>query len=417
MGGRRAEARRPRGRVSPAAASRIVVPAPGALSTPTSPPWPSTIAFTTVRPSPAPATDRSSRVRRPGEALEDALLVLGGIPGPSSATSTTACSPRSDDGDLDVAALAGELHGVGDEVVEDLCAAVAVAEERADGLGVEHERRPWPLGLGPGGLDRVGRDRAEVDLRARELEPPASAWATNSRSPTRRSIRRALRSTTSRKRRTSGESGSRAVEHEVDVADDRRQRRAQLVRDEREHLVLQPLGLALRGDVAQHDDPPRVGVRRRSPAARSSAPGAGRCRRRRARRGAPRTGRRRTSRTGTPSASSVAHRLVLHEHLAGRGRAARSRPASRRARRARGAPRAASPRRPAGGRTRRRRRRRAAAARSPLRLRPVRRAEAAERRDGEHGVPSRSGTWISRATRVGPGQALHLHRRRRRAPR
>ena len=41
---------------------------------------------------------------------------------------------------------------------------------------------------------------------------------------------------------------------QLEVADDRGQRRAQLVRDEGEELVLQALGLALGGDVAQDDE-------------------------------------------------------------------------------------------------------------------------------------------------------------------
>ena len=44
------------------------------------------------------------------------------------------------------------------------------------------------------------------------------------------------------------------VEDEVEVADDRRQRGAELVADEGEELVLQAFGLPLAGDVAQDDD-------------------------------------------------------------------------------------------------------------------------------------------------------------------
>ena len=46
------------------------------------------------------------------------------------------------------------------------------------------------------------------------------------------------------------------AEHQLDVAEDRGQRRAQLVRDEREEVLLRALGLALAGDVAHDEQPP-----------------------------------------------------------------------------------------------------------------------------------------------------------------
>ncbi len=58
-----------------------------------------------------------------------------------------------------------------------------------------------------------------------------------------------------------------ARQQQLGVAEDRRERRAQLVRDDRDELGLQPVGLALAGDIAHHPQPagqaPQAVARRR----------------------------------------------------------------------------------------------------------------------------------------------------------
>ena len=112
------------------------------------------------------------------------------------------------------------------------------------GAGGEGERDALCLGLRASGLDALRGDRAQIERRPRgracrprpgeeeqvadEVEEPVRVALDDAQEP-------AL---------LVGQVAGLAVEQELGVAPDRRQRRAQLVRDERDELVLQPVELA-----------------------------------------------------------------------------------------------------------------------------------------------------------------------------
>ncbi len=76
------------------------------------------------------------------------------------------------------------------------------------------------------------------------LNSPASALDTNNMSPTRRSWRFALRSVISRKRRCCSVSLPASRPAAGPCSDDRRQRRAELMRDGCEELIFRTVGLS-----------------------------------------------------------------------------------------------------------------------------------------------------------------------------
>ena len=88
-------------------------------------------------------------------------------------------------------------------------------------------------------------DRGELDtLCSSSTSLPVPIWLMKSRSSTSASRRLALRSTISRKSRAARvRAGGIVVDEQVEVAADRRERRPQLVRDEGDELVLQPVEL------------------------------------------------------------------------------------------------------------------------------------------------------------------------------
>ncbi len=110
---------------------------------------------------------------------------------------------------------------------------------------------------------------AEIELGVRSsTRRPAWSRATKSRSSTRRSSRSELRDTTSRyARRSSSSCRPDILERELDVADDRGQRRAQVVRDERDELVLQLVGLDELVVLQREQHLRLLGVRARGPLA------------------------------------------------------------------------------------------------------------------------------------------------------
>ena len=242
--------------------------------------WASTIAFTIVRPSPVPWMWRRSasrarymrsnrrprssggrcrsRCRRPASAIE---------PGPPLDARPSTWPPRG----VNLIAFETRFSSTWRE-------AMRIAVDRPGTASRTRARaRPRPArraGRRPRAVAR--RELAEVGLaRARSRTCPAVILVSSSRSPTRLSSRRRV-----------------ALDHldeppsllaqvlgldlgeELGVADDRGQRGAQLVRDEAEEVVLEPLRVALRGDVAAGPDQPPVSRRRRRtacPRPRSSA--------------------------------------------------------------------------------------------------------------------------------------------------
>ena len=129
-----------------------------------------------------------------------------------------------------------ELDGVRDEVVERAARAARGRRRRRGALdvGVERERRLPSARRAGGSLDGLRRELRRGRPRSRSsASRPASTWATNSRSPTRPSsrLRVAVDDLEEARAARRVSSPSSLVEQQLEVADDRGQRRAQLVRD------------------------------------------------------------------------------------------------------------------------------------------------------------------------------------------
>ena len=140
-----------------------------------------------------------------------------------------------------------ELERVRDEVVDHLADAQPVAVAAGSGSVEQSSAMPRAAATGRARLRRacatIGGDVELASSRARPC--PAFACAVSRRSSTRRSSRSALRSITSSQLScVGGELGLTSLEQQLEVAADRRQRRPQLVRDERDELVLHPVELA-----------------------------------------------------------------------------------------------------------------------------------------------------------------------------
>ena len=144
----------------------------------------------------------------------------------------------------DAAALGGELERVRDEVVDDL------AEPRAVGFDDRHPRvleRQLDAAVLRGRLrrlDALADEPREVERLRLELELPRLQVADEEQ--VGHEAEQALGVAVDDAEEVLlllGEFPHLAVQHRLDVADDRGQRRAQLVRDVGDELVLQPLRL------------------------------------------------------------------------------------------------------------------------------------------------------------------------------
>ena len=210
------------------------------------------------------------------------------MPGPRSATHNSTWSPTRCAGDIDRAAVRTVVAGVLD------------ADSAARPAAWPDRRAPWPLGIdrrpGPAALALARERRLQIvldggdDGAARRtgarssVSCPASRRARRSRSRTSRSIRsecRAMTSRNSRERRRVG----RRVEQRFDVAANRRERRAQLVRDVGDEVAAHLVGVPQVGDVVQHENRAAAALAaHRHDVGHESAAAPGRARPRRARR-------------------------------------------------------------------------------------------------------------------------------------
>ena len=254
---------------APAARSGSVVPSPGSLSTAIVASCASTIALTIVSPSPVPWMWRrsassarymrsNSRARSSSAIPIPVSATSSAIPRPGRAAILTATRPP----------LGGELDRVRDQVLEHLSEPVRGRRRPPAPRSARGRARPRPS-RPPGARPRPSPRRSRRGRRVPSSisNVPAVIRVSSSRSPTRLSSRRELRSITSTKRRPCvAQVLGLDLGEQLGVADDRGQRRAQLVRDQAEELVLEPLGVALGGDVAARAHHPASRRRRRRPA-------------------------------------------------------------------------------------------------------------------------------------------------------
>ena len=98
------------------------------------------------------------------------------------------------DPDLDLTAGGGELHGVGNQVLQHLHQPVEVAEHRRQRCLGQRQLQPALSGRQPVVADDPSTDVAQVDRRTEDPQPSPSMNAIVSRSSTSWSSRVALRS-------------------------------------------------------------------------------------------------------------------------------------------------------------------------------------------------------------------------------
>ena len=236
---------RPRSDSDSGSSTRTVVPTSTALSSSIRPPCRSTIVLAIARPRPVPGIAFSeARELRKKRSNSCVLLVLGEAERRCRSTSITATPSTAVSRDLDASAGRRELERVRDEVVEHLREPRGIALQR-HGQALRARRQLDLLGRGRRlrGLDALGHERLEldrpqlegelarVDLRqeeqvADEVEQPRGVPVDDPEVAQLLLVEPAV------------------VAQQLDVAADRGQRRAQLVRDERDELVLQPVELA-----------------------------------------------------------------------------------------------------------------------------------------------------------------------------
>ena len=194
----------------------------------------------------ADARDRAlGRRARPVEALEQPVLLRGrdadaGVLHLDERLAVVRRQPHAD-----APTLGGELHGVGYEVVEHLSQSVAVAGHGRQGLGGGGQRELLRLRPRARSLDRLRGQSREVDVA--DLQREASGLHMSDEQEVADEAQQAARIAVddAEKAAVVGAQRVGVLEHELEVADDRGQRRAQLMRDQREELVLEDLRLAL----------------------------------------------------------------------------------------------------------------------------------------------------------------------------
>jgi len=208
------------------------------------------------QPESEPGDRAAGRVARAVETVEQMRLVLrrnadAGVGDLDARARSLAREPYCD-------APTGrcELERVRQQVVEHLREPVAIADAALDGLELCHERDACLLGAAAGELDRIAHERGEVDFGWLQQQRRAvhlgreQEIADESHEPAGIALDH-LEMT----RVLWREGGDVVAQQQLDVAEDRRQRRAQLVRDEREEVLFGPLGLAFARDVAHHEQP------------------------------------------------------------------------------------------------------------------------------------------------------------------
>ena len=258
--------RRPRRRVRSGAAGRstsTASPPSSLLPASTRPPIASVRPRTTARPTPGPRPRPGRPALDPVELLEQPGQRLGGTPGPESST-VSRTEPSTGVADTRTRVPGGDvLHGVLEQVRDDLVEEDRVDEDRRAGsIELDLERPPGEPVAEPA-TRPAGPRRPARAAPGRRAARPASIRLRSSRFVTSRLRCSASRSIASAlARRSSSEISSCAVEHRPGRGADRRQRRPQVVRDRLEQRRLQ--GVALAGDLGRRR-PPRAGGPARAP--------------------------------------------------------------------------------------------------------------------------------------------------------
>ena len=191
------------------------------------------------------------------------------MPTPVSATRTSTMPVVAPIGDVDAPAFLGELHGVADQVEEHLFEPADVAEHDRIWRGRELQLDPLGRGGGHHRLDDVPQQLAKVDLVALERQPPAGdareiEQVVDQLCLPRRVVVNGLE-------RACGDRGrQRALLKHRRPSEHRVERRAQVVRHDRDEFVLEAVGGFRLG--AGASAPTRTTARGRAPVRSAARP-------------------------------------------------------------------------------------------------------------------------------------------------
>src|SRR6185295_10900002 len=153
-------------------------------------------------------------------------------------------APRGTCPYVHAAALRRELDRVRDEVVEELGEPRSVPREQLERARGERERDLLVLGERPCGLDGLCGDRSEVD--GTDLEGKLACLDLCKKKQVAHELEQPVRVPLDDAEKLPllvGDLARLAIEHELEVAADRGQRSPELVRHERDELVLQSVEL------------------------------------------------------------------------------------------------------------------------------------------------------------------------------
>ena len=171
---------------------------------------------------------------------------------PVSLTTTSTCESTRSSRDLDLAAAIGELHGVRQQIPEDLLQPFRIAGDRR-GLRIEDRLDANALGVGRrrDGVDGASDDLGKVDRL--HVQPDLSRDDAGDVEHVLDDLRQRRRVALDGLDRPCLAVGAiDAGPQHAGVAEDRVQRRPQLVRQAREKVVLQPTGLLRRSCTGSH---------------------------------------------------------------------------------------------------------------------------------------------------------------------
>jgi len=192
--------------------------------------------------------------RRAIEAIEDAFLVAGIEADARVVDLDCGARERALHPQLDAPALRRELHRVRNEVVEQLKHTTTIAFDPGRAVACQEERDAPAVGARVHLVERFARDRLEVGVVDGEHE--TAGLEAGSEEQVVDEAQEAIGATRDHLDVPAAlvveRCASILVQRELDVSDDRGQRRAQVVRDEGDELVLQLIGadelLVLRGE-------------------------------------------------------------------------------------------------------------------------------------------------------------------------
>jgi hypothetical protein len=247
--------------------TRTVVPSPSTLFSSIEPLWASTTARAIVRPSPVPSMARSCAAEARKNRSKSRLCSAAGTPIPVSETASTTSSPFAPSATTTRPPGGVNLTAFETRLSRSCPRRAGVAPQSRDGGRVEPELNRSSLGDGAQHLYRLLGEQAEVGLA--DLEGQPAGFDLRDEEEVAHQAEEALGVAVDDVEKAPGLVAEALVFlHELQVARDGRERRAQLVRHERDELVLEAVVLAQAVVLLEQEPLRRLGLSLSRPLAR-----------------------------------------------------------------------------------------------------------------------------------------------------